>query len=151
MKDKRKSFDSFIIFQRPLELGNGEDKISVYGLLYDRYEVKTKRNDLFIYNLQSFIAYLCACEFAWKNRNCQIFPDKIITDTGKIIRTKNRAVRNAIYKIMNDRIVEYRIVECEGNILYKDDEVEEGFIIKSSLLTRYELKDPIQRKTTFHI
>ena len=150
MKDKRKSFDSFIIFQRPLELGNGEDKISVYGLLYDRYEVKTKRNDLFIYNLQSFIAYLCACEFAWKNRSCQIVPGRFITSTGKVIRV-NKAVKNAIYKIMKDRMVEYRIVECEGNILYKDEEVEEGFIIKSSLLSRYELKDPIQRKTTFHI
>ena len=151
MKTRRKSYDSFIIFQRPLELGNGEDKINVYGLLYDRYEVKTKRNDLFIYNLQSFIAYLCACEFAWKNRNCQIFPDKIITDTGTILKTKNRAVRNAIYKIMKDRMVEYRIVESEGNILYKDEEVEEGFIIQKTLLTRYELKDPIQRKTAFHI
>ena len=151
MEKKRKSYNSFIVFEKPVTIGeiDGEE-IKVYGLLYDRYEKETKRNDLFIYNLNSFVAYLCAAEIVYR-QGLQMFPDKIITSTGKIIKTDSPAVKNYIYKVLEDRMVGYRIVECSTNILYKDDEVEDSFIIDRVLLSRYGLNPEIQQKKPFQI
>ena len=139
--------DSFIYLDSiPVTIKNDKGKeIKIYGITYNRYQMHEE--DLFCYLTNFYIAYLRACEKVQTKGGGSLSPDEWQLSNGNRISLQ-RPHKNLIYRLMRDEILGYRLVETDGPLDLREDEVDGKFIISNKPLIRMGLVEPKNKKET---
>ena len=138
--------DSFIYFDSiPVTIRNDKGKeITIYGMTYNRHQ--SHEEDLWVYMVNYYICYLRGCEKVQTKRG-KISPDEWELSNGNRISLQ-RPHKNLIYRLMRDEILGYRLVETDGPLDIKEDEIDGKFIISNKPLIRMGLEKPKNKKET---
>ena len=139
MDEKKNAvYDAVVVFDTPIKIQNDrKETIQIFGLLYERK--MRERNDLFVWSVQRYIAYLMGCQEV-QNKGGRIFPELWITAKEHII-TFHTSVKNFIYKFVKPRLMKYRLVEFNQPLDIKDEEHDDLFLISEDPLIRCKLLD----------
>ena len=128
-------YDSVVILENPIKILDDDEKpISIYGFLYNKG--KKHEDDLWQWELNRYIAYVLASEKVQQN-DAKLAPEMWILSNGNSIYLKT-GHKNLIYRLMKDKLPEYRIKEyLEPFADIKDGETEGEFVISESFIERY--------------
>ena len=138
-------YDSIIYFNStPITIINDEgNKITIHGILYKRQAAHD--DDLYLgFFVNRYICYLMASEIV-QQKGGQLAPDFWELPNGNKI-TLQLPHKNLIYKIMRDRMLEYRIIETDGALDLKEDEFDGSFLISKNPLLRMGIKEPQNKR-----
>lgn len=136
--DNKGYYNSLVVFQRPIQImDDRKNAIAIYGLLYNRRE--RHKDDLWTWELNRYLCYLLGCEKIQKS-GCRLAPELIITQTENMIAL-NVELKNLIYRIMKDKMIDYLIVEPKVPFKIYETETEDIFVISKKLLQRVQYKN----------
>ena len=133
---KNVTYDAVVVLDTPIKIQNDrKETIKIFGLLYERK--MRERNDLFVWSVQRYIAYLMGTELLL-NKGGESAPEIWKMPSGKIIPLTT-AVKNFIYKFQKNLLMKYRLAEFSKALDIKDDEHDDLFLISEKPLTRCKL------------
>ena len=135
---KNTAYDAVVVLDTPIRIQNDrKETIQIYGLLYERK--MRERNDLFVWSVQRYITYLMGCQQV-QEKGGKLSPEIWMLPNEHII-TLGNPVKNFIYKFLKPQLIKYRLVEFEKELVVKDDEHDDLFLISQDPLTRCKLLD----------
>lgn len=137
-KEKLPTYDGIVVFDEPVKIKNADDDtISIWGLLYDR-SLK-HGDDLWTWELNRYICYLMGCQTV-QEKNGDLAPELWITSNNHIIRL-GATIKNFIHRLLQNRMIGYKVVEYDRPPEIGEEEHEDLFITSKEPLLRLKLVD----------
>ena len=137
-KEKLPTYDGIVVFDEPVKIKNADDDtISIWGLLYDR-SLK-HADDLWTWELNRYICYLMGCQTV-QEKNGDLAPELWITFNNHIIRL-GATIKNFIHRLLQNRMIGYKVVEYDLPPEIGEEEHEDLFITSIEPLLRLKLVD----------
>ena len=138
--------DSFIYFDStPVTIRNDKgEEIKIYGITYNRHQ--SHEEDLWVYMVNYYTCYLQACERV-QTKGGELSPDEWRLSNGNRISLQ-RPHKNLIYRLMREDVLGYRLVETDGPLDIREDEIDGKFIISNKPLIRMGLEKTKNKKET---
>lgn len=130
-----KHYDGMLVFNTPVMIDDTQDNsetFSIIGFLYSTSE----HSPQFTIQQEVFACYLMAFEKMLADGGKAIDEFTWQTWDGKIYDVGSTDIRLKIYQYMKPQL-QYKLYEFPQELKYTDEEVDGGFILKSSLLDRY--------------